>query len=211
MPRMLVMFGIFNLLCYCIYIYIYYYRQGVYKIAIMKRANQRVSNEGIFLWVFCELFKNIYLTESFRANLSHWFSILITTVTDSYCVLAIIELFGYNFPFEKLSLTNLQPLDFFICWTLHLSWTASYEINLIRLSVRLSVRLFVRLSVCLSICQSARLSINKFFQDWIISFFSDIVHDDSWPWYLVTDEAIFLNKTFWWLKFWSNRPKLGQK
>ena len=129
----------------------------------------------------------------------------------SYCVLAIIELFGYNFPFEKLSLTNLQPLDFFICRTLHVSWTASYEINLIRLSVRLSVRLSARLSVCLSICQSARLSINKFFQDWIISFFSDIVHDDSWPWYLVTDEAIFLNKTFWWLKFWSNRPKLGQK
>ena len=36
-------------------------------------------------------------------------------------------------------------------------------------------------------------SITKFSQDWIISFF-DIVHDDSWPWYLVTDEDRFLKK-----------------
>ena len=35
-----------------------------------------------------------------------------------------------------------------------------------------------------SICPS----VTKFSQDWIISFF-DIVRDDSWPWYLVTDGA----------------------
>ena len=26
--------------------------------------------------------------------------------------------------------------------------------------------------------------------------FSDVVHDDSWPWYLVTDETRFLKKIF---------------
>ena len=33
---------------------------------------------------------------------------------------------------------------------------------------------------------SVRLFVTKFSQDWYISF-SDIVHGDSWPWYLVTD------------------------
>ena len=40
---------------------------------------------------------------------------------------------------------------------------------------------------------SFRLPVTKFSQDWII-FFSDIVHDDSWPWYLVAHEARFLKK-----------------
>ena len=46
-----------------------------------------------------------------------------------------------------------------------------------------------------------------------LSFFSDIVHHDSWPRYLVTDGARFLKKKFWrpgfgpkWLK---SSPKLG--
>ena len=48
-----------------------------------------------------------------------------------------------------------------------------------------------------SVCLSFRTYVcHQFFQDWIISFFSDIVHDDSWPWYLVTDEARFLKKSF---------------
>ena len=45
-------------------------------------------------------------------------------------------------------------------------------------------------------------SVTTFSQDWI-SFFSDIVHDDSWPWYLATDEARFLKKN-------SGGPNLGQ-
>ena len=37
--------------------------------------------------------------------------------------------------------------------------------------------------------------------------FSDIVQDDSWPWYLVTDKARFLRKKIWQPKFGANRPK----
>ena len=55
-------------------------------------------------------------------------------------------------------------------WTLNVYWTDYY---LDRLSFPLPV--------------------TKFSQDWII-FFSDIVHDDSWPWYLVAHEARFLKK-----------------
>ena len=47
-----------------------------------------------------------------------------------------------------------------------------------------------------SVCPlSVRRAVTKFSHDWIMSF-SDIVNDDSWPWYLVTDEARFLNKNF---------------
>ena len=51
-------------------------------------------------------------------------------------------------------------------WTLDVSWTVPYEIT--------SVCLNDRLSVC--------PPVTEFSQDWIIS---DILHDDSWPWYLV--------------------------
>ena len=44
-------------------------------------------------------------------------------------------------------------------------------------------------SACPSVCPP----VTKFSQDWII-IFSDIVHDHSLPWYLVTDEARFLEK-----------------
>ena len=72
---------------------------------------------------------------------------------------------------------------FWFCWTLGVSRTASYEITL------------VRLSVCVSVGPSFHPFVSNFFQYWIIAFFclfSDILHDDSWPWYLVTDETIFL-------------------
>ena len=48
-------------------------------------------------------------------------------------------------------------------------------------------------SVCLSVCLSIRPSVTKFSQDCIIAF-TVIVHDDSWPGYLVIDEARFLKK-----------------
>ena len=41
--------------------------------------------------------------------------------------------------------------------------------------------------------------------------FSDIVHQDSWPWYLVTDKARFLKKKIWRSKLVSNVPKLDQR
>ena len=71
-----------------------------------------------------------------------------------------------------------MKLLFYVFWTLDVSRTASYQIT------------HVRLVICLSV----RPSVTKFSQVWIISFFSDIAHDDRWPWYLVTDEAIFFNK-----------------
>ena len=41
--------------------------------------------------------------------------------------------------------------------------------------------------------------------------FSDIVHDDSWPWYLVTDGTRFLKKKKLQSKFEPNGPKSGPK
>ena len=56
---------------------------------------------------------------------------------------------------------------------LDVSWTASYEITLVRPSVRLSDESDFKIGSLV---------------------LSDIVHDDSWPWYLVTNEARFLKK-----------------
>ena len=64
----------------------------------------------------------------------------------------------------------------FSCWTLDVVRAASYEITLVRQSV----------------CLSVRPSLNYFKIGSLV--FSDIVHGDSWPWYLVTDEARFLKK-----------------
>ena len=58
-----------------------------------------------------------------------------------------------------------------IFWTLDVSRTASYEITL----------------VCLSICPSL-----SFLKMGTLVFTDIVVHDDCWPWYLVTDEARFL-------------------
>ena len=80
--------------------------------------------------------------------------------------------------------------DFFIVGLLDVSRTASYEITL----VYLSVFLFVRPSL-------------SFFKIGSLVF-SDIVHDNSWPCYLVTDVARFLQKKLaariWdkWFKIW---------
>ena len=62
------------------------------------------------------------------------------------------------------------------CWTLDVSWTASYEITLVRLFVRLSVR------PSLSFLKIGSL------------VFSHIVHGGSWPQHLVTDGARFFLK-----------------
>ena len=61
-------------------------------------------------------------------------------------------------------------------WTLNFTWTMSYEIIIVCLSVHLSVR------PSLSFLKIRSL------------VFSVILHDDNRPWYLVTDEARFLGK-----------------
>ena len=63
-------------------------------------------------------------------------------------------------------------VEFLDNWTLDVSRTASYEIIIVFLSVRPS-RSFLKIGSLV---------------------FSDILHDDSWPWYLVTDETRFLGK-----------------
>ena len=52
--------------------------------------------------------------------------------------------------------------------------------------------LSVSLSLCLSFCLS------QSFLEIGLLVFSDIVHDDTWPWYLVTDKAKYLKKKYWW-------------
>ena len=47
------------------------------------------------------------------------------------------------------------------------------------------------------ICGSVSLSVHlRVFSKLDHCFFSDIVHDDSWPWYLVSDIARFLKNNF---------------
>ena len=84
-------------------------------------------------------------------------------------------------------------------WIPDFSRTAFYEITL--------VRLFVCPSVCLSVCPSVPPSLS--FLKIGLLVFSDIVHDDSWPWYLLTDKARFLKKVLR-LEFGPNGSKLGQ-
>ena len=77
---------------------------------------------------------------------------------------------------------------FFSYWTLDVSRTASYEINLVCLPVRPSLS-FLKIGSLV---------------------FSDIVHDNGWPWYLVNDEARFLKKSFGG-RIWAKWTKIGPK
>ena len=67
-------------------------------------------------------------------------------------------------------------------------------------------------SVCMSVHLSVCPSITKFSEDWVIIFFADVVHDDSWPWYLVTSKARFLKETKLTTQIWFQwvqiRPKM---
>ena len=65
-------------------------------------------------------------------------------------------------------------------WMLDISQTVSYEITLVSLSV----------------CLSVRPSLNFLKTGSLV--FCDIVHDDSWSWYLVTDETRFLKNVGDW-------------
>ena len=78
-----------------------------------------------------------------------------------------------------------------IYWTLDVSRTACYEITLVHLP-----------SVSPSVCSSLRfLKIGSL-------VFSDIVHDDSWSWYLVTHEVRLLKKKLA-ARIWATRTKIG--
>ena len=64
-------------------------------------------------------------------------------------------------------------------------------------------------SVCLSVLVSVRPSLNVFKIGSLV--FSDIVHDDSWSWFVVTEEDRFFKKKNWRPKFGPNGSKLGPK
>ena len=77
--------------------------------------------------------------------------------------------------------------------TLQNEWDIRHSMLVCRVLWNISCQ-SVLLSLCWFVCLSVCPSVTKSSQDWIISFFSDIVHGDSWPWYIVTDEARFLKK-----------------
>ena len=85
----------------------------------------------------------------------------------------------------KCSLVSGRPIRYFYCFLTHFQPSVVFGRSTL---VGYYVRLFVRLSVCPSV--RASLSFLKIGS----LVFSDIVHDDSWPWHLVTDEAWFLKK-----------------
>ena len=61
-----------------------------------------------------------------------------------------------------------------------------------------------------SVGLSGRPSLGFLKIGWLV--FSDIVHEDSWPWYLVTDEARFKKKKLksqMWVKWTKIRPKFS--
>ena len=64
-------------------------------------------------------------------------------------------------------------------------------------------------SVYLSACLSVRSSPN-FLKIGSLVFYN-IVHGDSWAWYLLTGEATFLKKKKWRPEFGRNEPKSGPK
>ena len=62
------------------------------------------------------------------------------------------------------------------------------------------------MSVCPSVCPAVRPSLT-FLKTESLAF-SDIVHDDSWPWYLVTDQARILKKKLM-ARIWVKVAKIG--
>ena len=79
-------------------------------------------------------------------------------------------------------------------WMLNFGWTTYHEITLVNLSVPLSISLSVHPS--LNFIKIGSL------------VFSNIVNDESWPWYLVTEKARILKKHLV-AQIGPNGPKLG--
>ena len=91
---------------------------------------------------------------------------------------------GYRIEFNLI--TKRLYNTSLIYWMLDVIQTASYEITLVRPSVRPSLG-FLKIGPL---------------------GFSGIVHDESWPWYLVTDKARFLIKKLA-ARIWGKCPKIG--
>ena len=94
----------------------------------------------------------------------------------------------------KCSLVSGRPIRYFYCSLTHFQPSVVFGRSTL-------VGYYVRLSVCPSV--RASLSFLKIGS----LVFSDIVHDDSWPWHLVTDGAWFLKKKKKKKKNWQQRDQ----
>ena len=114
-----------------------------------------------------------------------------------------ITLITVNFDyFETLKFLNLLKIFLFIFERSKLVGKRSVKsISSVCPSVAPSVRPSVRPSI--------RPSVTKFSQDWIISF-SDIILDDSWPWYPVTNQDRFFQKILA-ARIWAKWAKIGSE
>ena len=105
-------------------------------------------------------------------------------------------MFIFNFYVSFPQFLNLKEivvcLEKNLYWTLDVNWTAPYEITLARLSICLSVR------SSLSFLKIESLA------------FSNIVHDNSWPWYLRSDKVRFLKKRLA-TRIWGQRAQIRSK
>ena len=127
----------------------------------------------------------------------HWSS-KSTTPTLEQCRICLHLRIGTRTMFKKMLKVFNKDSYFYLehllwCWTLDVSRTASYEITLVRLSVCPSLSFLIIGSLV----------------------FSDMVHHDSCPWYIVNWKARFLKRTKkkgGGSKFGpKKRPKLGPK
>ena len=121
--------------------------------------------------------------------------LVVPGISISNFVIFLQELYNWRFmEWDQSWVFEFSICDKLIFWTHDVSQTASYEITLL-----VSVRPSVRLSVLHLI----------FFKIGLLVF-SDIVHYDSSPWYLVADGARFLKKNLAdliWAKWTKIRPK----
>ena len=148
------------------------------------------SKNNIVTQIVGEMIFSVLMSSSIHSNL-----LVITNIvifSGSIISVTNIILFYVLISFKVNSFIIL-----FYFWTLDVSRTGSYEIAL----VRLSVCQFVVLS------DHPSLSFLKFGS----LFFSDILPDDSWPWYLVTYKLELKKKKIWSMEFEPNWPKLGSK
>ena len=131
-------------------------------------------------------------------------------------ILFIIKLYTRTNIFRKTLVKHQKPLKDTILWRVHFGtgifqwiqqnfseqrslnterWLFLYFIGCATLNGQRSMKSLS--SVCLSVCSSLNfLKIGSL-------VFSHIVHDDMWPWYLMTDEVRFLKKKTNW------RPEFG--
>ena len=146
------------------------------------------SKNNIVTQIVGEMIFSVLMSSSIHSNL-----LVITNIvifSGSIISVTNIILFYVLISFKVNSFIIL-----FYFWTLDVSRTGSYEIAL----VRLSVCQFVVLS------DHPSLSFLKFGS----LFFSDILPDDSWPWYLVTYKLELKKKKNLVHRIWAKLAKIG--